>query len=184
MAYDVKLTLDRARELMTVVLHEYDYDGLPEFEKNGSTVTLYDPYAETYNSAHVYCTRILPFDNGSTVPDVGEVISNSSHGSGTVKAVCVESGSWAGNDAAGYFTLAYKDSSSNDTNEHFSVDNAQIDNDTDSVSNIATVNGKQLLIVTNFGGLDENDTLEFANSFGGGVTVPIFMSNYLRAMGA
>jgi len=170
MAYDVKLTLDRDRELMTVVLHEYDYDGLPEFEKNGSSATLYDPYAETYNSAHVYCTRILPFDSGSTEPDVGDVISNSSHGSGTVKAVCVESGSWAGGDAAGYFTLAYKDGSSNDTDEHWTVDDAQIDNDTDSTSNIATVDGKQLLIITNFGSLDEDDTLEFADSFGGGAT--------------
>ena len=145
-------------------------DELPEFKKNGSSATLYDPYSETYNSAHVYCTRILPFDSGSVEPDVGDVISNSSHGSGTVKAVCVESGTWSGGDAAGYFTLAYKDGSSNDTDEHFTVDDAQIDNDTDSVSNIATVNGKQLLIITNFGSLDEDDTLEFADSFGGGAT--------------
>ncbi len=43
------------------------------------------------------------------------------------------------------------------------------------------------LIVTQFETLAANDVLEWDDEFvttGGGVTVPVFMSNYLRAMGA
>jgi len=175
MAYQVKILFNQDEIAPQFVLHSYNYDGLPVCEINGSEVTLYDPEEESFNSAHAYCCRVLPFDSGSTDPSVGDVIVNTTHGTGTIVSVSVESGTWGGGDAAGKFYIAYEDSGNNATAEHFTVDNAQIDNDTTSATDIATVVTGQQLIISNLGNFIDTDEIYYGDAIegGGGVSLTV-----------
>jgi len=76
---------------------------------------------------------ILNFDAGTTEIEVGDTVDGAGGASGEALVVVVESGTWAGNDAAGYLVL-------------FNVSGDYVDDETLSVSAVAsaTANGTQL----------------------------------------
>ena len=95
----------------------------------------------TYHGKDKWKTCELRFDSGSTKPTVGETFTgaDSSHTGVVVEVETLLSGTWAGNDAAGYLTL---DTLSGDDFEQGTIfeDDENINGDT-AGNNCLTANG-------------------------------------------